>query len=312
MFLVDGTPSGLITAEIMNWTGHVLVMPRSRLGEALKREEATKTGVYFLIGEDPEDPSQPMLYIGEGDNVRKRIKAHAEDENKEFWTRACLVTSKDRNLTKAHVRYLEGRLIEVAKQADRARLTNSTNPDVGHLLPESDMSDMEHFVSQIKIIFPVIGIDFLRSKPSPNDNHSDLRDSDAEEISATLKLVLDSPKHGYVACALERYGELTVLQGSTALAHPKHIGKGYAALRERLKESGVLQIKEGNPSLLEFRENYTFKSPSAAASVINGRNSNGRTDWVLKESGISLKEHQDTELVRAFADLNIDMSSLLE
>ncbi len=33
LFLVDGTPNGLLTAEIMNWTGHVRrgregVMPR--------------------------------------------------------------------------------------------------------------------------------------------------------------------------------------------------------------------------------------------------------------------------------------------
>lgn len=31
LFLVDGTPNGLLTAEIMNWTGHVLTSPCSKL-----------------------------------------------------------------------------------------------------------------------------------------------------------------------------------------------------------------------------------------------------------------------------------------
>lgn len=110
LYLVDGSPTGILTAEIMNWTGHVLVAPRSRLAEALQRGEATRTGVYFLVGDDPEQPTKSRVYVGEGDIVAERIKSHAKDEQKEFWTRACLVTSKDLNLTKAHVRYLESRL----------------------------------------------------------------------------------------------------------------------------------------------------------------------------------------------------------
>jgi hypothetical protein len=107
LFLVDGTPTGLITGEIMNWTGHILIAPRSRIGEALRREEASRTGVYFLVGDDPDQPTKTRVYIGEGDSVSNRIKNHVKDESKDFWTKVCLVTSKDTNLTKAHARYLE-------------------------------------------------------------------------------------------------------------------------------------------------------------------------------------------------------------
>ena len=100
LFLVDGTPSGLITAEIMNWTGHVLVSPRSRLAEALKRKETDRTGVYFLIGDDPNFEGKQRVYVGEADCVADRVKTHARE--KDFWTHACLITSKDENLTKAH------------------------------------------------------------------------------------------------------------------------------------------------------------------------------------------------------------------
>lgn len=53
IFLVDGTPGGLLTAEIMNWTGHVVAAPRSDLAALRKRHEAARTGVYVLLGEAP-------------------------------------------------------------------------------------------------------------------------------------------------------------------------------------------------------------------------------------------------------------------
>lgn len=55
LFLVDGTPNGLLTAEIMNWTGHVLTGPRSKLSELVQRPECGRTGIYFLVGPDPDN-----------------------------------------------------------------------------------------------------------------------------------------------------------------------------------------------------------------------------------------------------------------
>ncbi len=106
LFLVDGTPSGIITAEIMNWTGHVMTAPRTRLPDLIKRSEIARTGVYFLTGVNPEEPTQTFVYVGESDNVAKRLVSHNKDETKEFWDKVCVVTSKDQNLTKAHARYL--------------------------------------------------------------------------------------------------------------------------------------------------------------------------------------------------------------
>lgn len=98
LFLVEGSPTGILAAEIMNWTGHVLVTPRSKTAEALKRAESARTGVYLLIGDDPEHPTKPRIYIGEADSVADRIKTHAKDSAKDFWTHAYVVTSKDQNL----------------------------------------------------------------------------------------------------------------------------------------------------------------------------------------------------------------------
>jgi hypothetical protein len=61
----------------------------------------------------------PTAYIGESENVRKRLKQHLE---KEFWVEAIAFVSKDEDLTGSHTRYLEGRLIEEATKAGRFEL----------------------------------------------------------------------------------------------------------------------------------------------------------------------------------------------
>jgi len=115
IFLVDEDPTGLLSAEIMNWTGKIISVPRNQISKLQDREEAKRTGVYFLIGQDPGDASNEVVYVGEGDNVLKRIVDH--DANRDDWDRLILVISKDENITKAHGRYLESRLIEIASTA---------------------------------------------------------------------------------------------------------------------------------------------------------------------------------------------------
>ena len=83
LFLVDGTPNGLLTAEIMNWTGHVLTGPRSKLSELVKRPECSRTGVYFLLGPALDNSLRPLVYIGETDDVATRLKQHNRLESKD-------------------------------------------------------------------------------------------------------------------------------------------------------------------------------------------------------------------------------------
>ena len=145
----------------MNWTGHVLTGSRSGLPAFLRRRELDRTGIYFLTGPDREDSDTLQIYIGESDNVRKRLVQHSKDENKDFWERTCVVTSKDRNITKAHARYLEFRLIAIANAVGTATVVNGTAPPPV-ALPEADASDMEVFVDQLRLILPVLGLDFVR------------------------------------------------------------------------------------------------------------------------------------------------------
>ncbi|OVE79805.1 hypothetical protein BVY01_01475, partial [bacterium I07] len=160
IFLVHGDPKRLRTAEISNWTGKALACPRSEFEDMISREESSKSGIYFLTGIDPES-GKSAIYIGEAEVIKDRIKSHF---NKDFWNHIAFFICKDENLTKAHVRYLEGRLIEQARTVKRSFLVN--NQSSGARLPESDREDMEVFLNKINQLLPVLGIDLLVPAPS--------------------------------------------------------------------------------------------------------------------------------------------------
>ena len=310
MFLVDGTPGGLITAEIMNWTGHVLAGPRTQLAALLKRSEVSNTGIYILLGDGPDGE---LGYIGEADEVAKRLQAHArpgESGGKDFWERAIVLTSKDANLTKAHARYLESRLIGLAREASRLELTNGTTPPLPPL-PEADVSDMEFFISQVQIILPVLGANLLRGTKTVPQPHSSGEALVAQATSPVFEL--NYPKHGIVARAQVLGGEFTVFAGSGARAGwpqvKKH--KGYLAVKSKLEADGTLVDEEGTSNLV-FSHDQVFTSPSAAAAVIYARAANGRTKWRVEGSSQTFGEWQSQGVDLNAVDPAVDSSEAYE
>jgi len=157
LFLPQGEAKSLRTAEISNWTGKAVAAPRTELEDLLQREELDKPGVYILTGSDPLSGS-PRAYIGEAEVIRERLKQH---KAKEFWVSAIVFVSKDENLTKAHVRYLENRLLSEAARV--GRFTLEQNQAGGAKLPEPDREDMEVFLSRIRQLLPVLGSDISYS-----------------------------------------------------------------------------------------------------------------------------------------------------
>jgi hypothetical protein len=283
LFLVDGTPNGLLTAEIMNWTGHALTGPRTKLTDLVQRPECGRTGVYFLVGPDPDNAMRPLVYIGESDDVAKRLKHHNRPEKKggkDFWERVCLITSKDQNLTKSHVKYLESQLIAIAKQSGRCCLMNSTAHDYS-VLPESDLADMAFFIEQIRIILPVLGFDFLRD-PATSHTISSWEENTLFEM--------ELPTYGVKAQAQEIDGGFVVLQGSKT--RPKWTAKnsGYGNLYDQLVKDEVLGEEVDGKRL--FTKDYDFNSPSAAAAIVAGRNINGRRKWLVKGSQVTYGDWQ--------------------
>jgi hypothetical protein len=297
IFLADGTPGGLLTAEIMNWTGHVVAAPRSDLRSLLDRQESSRTGLYVLLGDDPETFGGTLAYIGEGDDVSKRLAQHARPEEqggKDFWDRALVLTSKDANLTKAHARYLESRFITLALEARRSRLTNSTSPPLLPL-PEADIADMEYFIDQAKIVLPVLGVNMFRAATVPAVSG---QVSSAPGPAASPVFSLHVKRDGITATAQEIDGEFTVLEGSGARLSwggPEH---SYRALHLRLVQDGVI-VPSTDEKSRRFTRSQVFASPSAAAAIVTGRQANGRLEWKIGDTGVTYGEWQSQGIDQA-------------
>ena len=289
VFLVNDDPKSILTAEIINWSGKVVVAPRTQLAELKRRVESGKTGVYFLVGPDPEDSFKERVYIGEGDSVIDRLIAHDKDERKDFFTRVAFVISKDENLTKAHGRYLESCLIELANKAERAVVTNGTAPATPPL-PESDTADMQYVLEQIKLMLPVLGFTFLQ--PRPEAVHSQNTAGTAD--SPIFEMV--KPAIGVRAQAQEVDGELIVLAGSTARKNGSPSWDSYRSQRDRLVEEGKFLASPDNPELYVLRENVAFASPSAAATILSAANANGRTEWRVQGTGQKYGDWSDARV----------------
>lgn len=270
LFLPRGDAKSLRTAEISNWTGKAIAAPRTELDDLLSREELDKAGVYILTGSDPLTGA-PHAYVGEAEVIRDRLK---QQRTKEFWVSAIVFVSKDENLTKAHVRYLESRLLADALAANRFKLEQ--NQAGGSKLPESDREDMEVFLHRIRQLLPVLGSEILLPIALP----------------ATVL-----PPGGLLTCrnkGAEARGRRTangfvVLAGSTAALEQRASANDYpylAARRAQLIAEGALVEKNG---LYLFTQDVEFSSPSAAASVIHGGTANGLIAW-KSEDGRSLKQ----------------------
>lgn len=291
IYLVDGIPSGVMTAEIMNWTGKFTIAPRTQLADLAQRDELKRTGVYILAGQNPKDPAQEMVYIGESDNIWKRLIQHNSDSSKDFWDKTIIITSKDENLTKAHGRYLESRLIQIASQAQRAQVINGTNPEITSL-PEPDIADMEYFLAQIQMILPVLGFTF--AVPLPKINIA--QDS---QSSDSVSPVFHFNYAGSNAEAQEVNGEFIVFEGSTARkAHTNSLADSYIQIRKKLQREGKL-IDSPNPDYWVFAQNVPFQSPSTAANIVGGASLNGRQHWKVKGTGKSYAQWQDEQIKKA-------------
>lgn len=281
---LDGDPEGMLTAEVFNWTGHVLKAPRIQISEALKRKEANYTGVYLLLG---ESDGETWGYIGEGESIAHRIKSH--DNTKDWWTDAILITSTANNLNKAHIKYLESRLIEEANFAGRIPLKNGNNPSKSSL-SESARSNMETFLQYIFMVLPALKIDIFSQKLSTKKFSNE--NTNIEDVT---KFELNSKRYGLNATAQQIQNEFIVLKGS--IAREAYVGKdtssSYAKLHKELIKTEVL-ITQGNKRV--FSTDYAFQSPSAAAAIVLGRSSNGRTAWKVENQNTTYHEWDEIRL----------------
>lgn len=284
LFYVDGKPDGMVTAEIFNWTGHVLMTPRTQLPEALYRPVAGHTGAYVLTG---ENEGGLRVYIGESENVAQRLKHHAAE--KDWWTHAYVLTSAANALNKAHVKYLESRLIAIAKEVGAARLENGNAPALV-TLNEAGAVTMEEFLDNLMMALPALGLDVFLRKTRPIADAPDL----LKEVGTRFELV--SLKHDLHALAYIDDGDFVVEAKSSARCSwggRTYADSSSARLHNELLVSGVIKT-ENNKAY--FSQNYAFGSPSAAADVVTGRSNNGTLAWRVVGTGQTYKAWEANRL----------------
>lgn len=221
-----------------------------------------------------KDGRLPRVYVGEGDVVLPRLEQHAKQ--KDFWTHAAVFTSKDQNLNKAHVQYLEARLVRLAAEAKRAELDNGNVPQLP-ALSEADAADAEGFLADLLLCLPLVGIMFFEKARADTAR--------APELLLRAK--------GIEARGVYTAAGFIVRAGSQAVRDEVPSIHGYLSeLRKALLEQGALVL---DGAAYRLTQDYAFNSPSTAAGVLLGRSANGRTEW-KDAQGRTLKQIQEAEI----------------
>ena len=274
IFLIDGEPNGRMTCELSNWSGKAYKIPRIKVKDCIDRNDLVSTGVYLLLGKNEE--GKELVYIGEAESILKRLNQHLNQ--KDFWNEAIVFISKDENLNKAHVKYLENRLHNIAHSAKRYKVENSIIPTQSSI-SESDRAEMEEFVENIKMLVNTLGHKVF-------DEKRDFKPKQKVEIFA-IKAARGADGQG-----VPTSDGFVVLKGSTAASIiVNSMTPSFVKLRQKLIDEGVLVNKI---EYFEFSDDYIFSSPSTAAVMVMGRNANGLSEWKLKD-GKTLKEFETNE-----------------
>ncbi len=289
LFLADADPSGLILIDRLGWIGQALVCSRAQFPSIKpKRTELQRTSVYVLDGLS-DDLSRQRVYVGEADNAGDRVASHIGE--KDFWNRLVVFTATDSNFNKAHARYIEARLISLARDAKTAELDNGTAPDPDALaLSEPEKAYAEAFLAEMLRIFPLVKV-----------NAFEVAESGASQQgvgSVTLAApLLVLARKGVSAPWRDEPRGFIVYRRSTAVPDSK-VAPATPGLarqhRTKLQQSGVLRINEDH--VLEFTQDFVFSSPSTAAETILGASANGRIEW-KSDDGRTLKQIQSDLLI---------------
>jgi predicted transport protein len=269
----DGATGGIWQVDRNpDWNVRLFFCPRACYEASRKREELGWPGVYILRGQS-EDEVEPTIYVGEGDPVRDRLDSHYA--NKGFWDEAFVCVAGEGKLNKAHIQHLESRLVALAREAKHCKLDNANTPNLP-TLSKLEAGQAENHLGKLLSVLRVLGLTvFEKSEGLP-------------VAGPTASLTLTA--RGIIGKGHMVSSGFVVHKGSQAVLHEvASASDGLRGQRKLLSERKKVLVPEGDH--LVFSEDYAFKSPSGAASVLLGRSADGRKEW--KDGlGKTLKELQ--------------------
>lgn len=270
IFLIDGEPNGRMTCELSNWTGKALKIPRKKIKDSFDRPELEGTGVYILFGKSSKSENKELAYIGEAEGIYKRLNQHLS--SKDFWNEALVFVSKDENLNKAHIKYLESRLHEIAVKVNRYDLENGNVPPRS-TISESDQAEMEEFLEHIKLLVNALGFKIFE----------ELRKDQSIEEQLKSTFYINAARGANARGQMTNEGFVVLKDSEIATSLTNSFPKNWKSLRESLIHDQIIANINGK---LVFNKDYLFTSPSAAAAIVMGRSANGLTEWKLSDGRI--------------------------
>lgn len=270
LFLANGTADSLIIAELSNWNGKAIKIPRIEVLDC-KRDDIAEPGVYFLFCK--EEDNSDSVYIGESENVKERLVQHIRDYSSEkekyYWTTAVIFTGRD--LNRALIRYLEDRLVSEAR-ASKRYLVLTKNTYSKTVMKESQIAAMEEFIDNVKILINALGYKVLEPVVLSDPASS----SDDEKLFVTAG---NAHAEGYVTTEGFVLLSGAVINEKTS---EKSLARGMIALRNKILSSD--KVKD-----FVTTEDILFSSSSAAADFVTGYSVSGPMTW-KNAAGVSLKE----------------------
>lgn len=276
LFLVNGTADSLIIAELSNWNGKAIKIPRIEVSSC-NREDITQAGVYFLFCK--EDDGSDSVYIGEAENVKERLVQHLRDYQSEketyYWSSAVVFIGRD--LNKALIRYLENRFVEIAR-ASKRYLVLTKNTYRNTVMKESQVAVMDEFVDNVKILINALGYKVLEPFAQMDSSTTSVDDELLYITSGSVNATGKVTAEGFVVFAGATVNEKMSL---------KSLSPGMLKQRQKLFDSSKVEN-------LITTEDILFSSSSAAADFILGYNVSGPKTWKTKD-GKSLKEIESNQ-----------------
>lgn len=286
MFLMEGDVTGIIKCTLLNWTGVIYKIPRLKLNSEIikNRQHFKNSGIYFLIGKSEDEN---FVYVGQAGNRKngkglfQRLTEHIKNEEMDFFNEVVVLTTDNNIFGPTELNYLENKFTEKIRAANRYKLKNQNEPNIGNVTEEKEaelsevMNNSEMIIGSLsyKLFIPMISTDLDREG---------VEDKDILYLSRKMRktnLQIEAK------CKQTNEGFVVFKGSMISTDDMKAVPKTIKKLRDELVENK--KIEQGI-----LKENQLFSSASYAAAFVLGTSTNGLIDWKNKE-GKTLKSLEE-------------------
>lgn len=269
IFLPNGDANKVSIARVTTESINIVSLSKNQI--EFNKDRIGFNGCYILSGVD--EYGQNKVYIGQSDNVFKRLKEHII--KKEFWTTVYVIQNTSGSFDMAHLIRLEQLMIYEAISAKRVLVENKNNGTSSNI-PEAKGAECLTFLNTIKTLINALGFKVFTPEVTK------------EEKEELVKFYYSAKNNEWDAIGIYDGEKFTVLEGSIVRIEPtKHVlGKPLIRFKDKLLDEGVIVEKHGKHI---FSKDYSFSSPSYAADIVSLRSNNGWNLWKTQD-GLMLKD----------------------